>query len=351
MTTARTVASPPAYAPQAEGAAPWADPTTLQEVRPAVRELLLASPSFAELSPEVRQRLAREMVKVSAYLANPDGIATSELARAATVPARPQAGPPFAAAQADGVTEAGKRATEDRGLVGEDFVAGGVREGVEQFGALVQKVDFPKFVAGLIQNVFQAIVDARSSRWRRTASCSPTSPRRWTSSRRTTSPRTTRATGCCSGSPTSSSCRPGRGAGFAEDDPAVAGHPSWSRKGDASRGRAPMIYRGAATGQADHRSVGRGAGGGAGHAGAAADGPQAPADAPSMVMLGINRIVVTDGLINAKVVFDFRASDQATARARASLTGPPARRHPAPRSPPAAAAVSPFSAGASVESS
>jgi len=39
----------------------------------------------------------------------------------------------------------------------------------------------------------------------------------------------------------------------------------------------------------------------------------------SMVLLGINRIVVTDGAINAKVVFDLKASDQATRRARASL--------------------------------
>ena len=34
----------------------------------------------------------------------------------------------------------------------------------------------------------------------------------------------------------------------------------------------------------------------------------------SMVILGINRIVVTDGAINAKVVFDFRASDEAAAQ-------------------------------------
>src|SRR5262249_8405968 len=46
------------------------------------------------------------------------------------------------------------------GQVGKDFEAGAVRQGVEQFGALVQKVDFPKFVGGLIQNVFQAIVDS-----------------------------------------------------------------------------------------------------------------------------------------------------------------------------------------------
>jgi hypothetical protein len=40
----------------------------------------------------------------------------------------------------------------------------------------------------------------------------------------------------------------------------------------------------------------------------------------SMVVLGINRIVVTDGLIHAKVVFDLRASDVAKRRARASMT-------------------------------
>ena len=39
----------------------------------------------------------------------------------------------------------------------------------------------------------------------------------------------------------------------------------------------------------------------------------------SMVVLGINRIVVTDGAINAKVLFELKASDQAARRARASL--------------------------------
>ncbi len=38
-----------------------------------------------------------------------------------------------------------------------------------------------------------------------------------------------------------------------------------------------------------------------------------------MVMLGINRIVVTDGLINAKVVFDMRASDVDRRQATASM--------------------------------
>ena len=39
----------------------------------------------------------------------------------------------------------------------------------------------------------------------------------------------------------------------------------------------------------------------------------------SMVMLGINRIVVTDGSINAKVVFDMRASDTAKRTYTASM--------------------------------
>jgi hypothetical protein len=39
----------------------------------------------------------------------------------------------------------------------------------------------------------------------------------------------------------------------------------------------------------------------------------------SMVMLGINRIVVTDGLIHAKVVFDMAARDTASRTSRASL--------------------------------
>jgi hypothetical protein len=38
-----------------------------------------------------------------------------------------------------------------------------------------------------------------------------------------------------------------------------------------------------------------------------------------MVVLGINRIVVTDGLIHAKVVFDMRASDMARREAKASM--------------------------------
>ena len=44
-------------------------------------------------------------------------------------------------------------------------------------------------------------------------------------------------------------------------------------------------------------------------------------------MLGINRIVVTDGSINAKVVFDMRASDQAKRNYTASMHDREAQRY------------------------
>src|SRR5688572_17241070 len=135
----------------------WADADTLAAVRPRVQELLTAAPGFAKLSPDERRDLAEKMVKVCAYMANPDGLAT---AAAAADAAAASAAPALATAQADGVKLAKERAATDPGFAGEDFVGGASRHGTEQFGELVKKVDFTKFVSGLIQGVFQAIVDS-----------------------------------------------------------------------------------------------------------------------------------------------------------------------------------------------
>jgi hypothetical protein len=62
---------------------------------------------------------------------------------------------------ADAVNTAKEKASDKVGtFAGADFQAGAVRQGVEQFKNLVGSVDFPSFVGGLIQNVFQAIVTA-----------------------------------------------------------------------------------------------------------------------------------------------------------------------------------------------
>lgn len=52
-----------------------------------------------------------------------------------------------------------------------------------------------------------------------------------------------------------------------------------------------------------------------------------------MVMLGINRIVVIDGTINAKVVFDMRAEDKPKRQYKASMTDTWSRRAIARRCP------------------
>jgi len=129
----------------------WADDETLSQVRPAVREVLQASEGFAKLPAHEQQALAREMVKVSAYMANPDGLAAEELSPGGGV---------LATTQADATEDLKQRLAGAPGSTGADFRAGAVREGVQQFGELVKKVDFPKFVSGLIQGVFKAIVDS-----------------------------------------------------------------------------------------------------------------------------------------------------------------------------------------------
>jgi hypothetical protein len=142
---------------------PWVDGETLAAVRPEVRQLLEATPAFTRLAPAEQRQLANTMVKVASYMANPDGLAAQELSPAGGVLAR---------AQEDGVEATRTRLSKDPGFAGEDFQAGAVRQGIEQFGALVQKVDFPLFVSGLIQNVFQAIVDSADARiWRAAGQC------------------------------------------------------------------------------------------------------------------------------------------------------------------------------------
>src|SRR5260221_1012870 len=56
--------------------AKWEDRETLDAVRPAVREMLLGAPAFAKLAPEEQQQIAKAMVRVGAFLANPEGVIT-----------------------------------------------------------------------------------------------------------------------------------------------------------------------------------------------------------------------------------------------------------------------------------
>ena len=281
-----------------------ADRQTLDAVRPAVRDLLLSVPAFQQLTPAEQQRIAAGMVKITSYMANPNGAFTA----------------PVSTAQADATEATKQRLAKAPGQVGQDFKAGAVEQGVQQFGELVKKVDFPSFVGGLIKNVFQAIVESSIEQMRAYGelvanvaktvdefaqdNISANNSRDWLAGKY----------------PDSLGITTGTDTGFADDDTQAPPSPKLAAKGDNPEQALQNISKDvnlekpvtdisdeaeeARLVQAARLQMARGR-------------QQLLA---SMVMLGINRIVVTDGLINAKVIFDVRASDTAARQATASMS-------------------------------
>jgi hypothetical protein len=276
---------------------------TLEAVRPVVRQMLEASPSFGKLSSDEQKDLASKMVKVAAYMANPDDLARLELSPRGGLLARAQAELP-----------------KTPSFAGKDFEAGAVKQGVQQFGELVKKVDFPKFVSGLIQNVFQAIVDSSIQQMRAYGellanvaktvdqfaqdNISENNARDWLANRFPD--------------------KLGVGesemsGGFAEGEPAPPpANPRLEAKGEDQQADLKAISEELelakpVTDVSDEKEELRLV------LGARLQMARSRQQLlSSMVILGINRIVVTDGLINAKVVFDLRASDVAKRAAKAS---------------------------------
>ena len=292
----------------------WLDDDTLRAVRPQVRHLLESSAGFRALEPEKQQDIARTMVRVASYMANPQGLAKQELTPGKGVLAKEQSLPVYGApaqALANPVDQAKNKASEKIGtFAGSDFDAGSVRQGATNFKNFVGSVDFPKFVGGLIQNVFQAIVDASIQQMEAYAellkavaqtvdqfaadNISMNNARDWLSQR---------FAGDLVVDTSDKEGGPKMGPKNADNadealkrvstemqlaepitdlsDPDQESRLAMAARMQMARSRQQMLS--------------------------------------SMVMLGINRIVVTDGLINAKVVFDFRASDEAQREAKAAL--------------------------------
>jgi hypothetical protein len=289
----------------------WLDDDTLAVVRPQVRRLLERSPGFQALAPEQKQELARTMVRVAAYMANPDGLAKQELTPGRAVLARAQ-GTVLSRAQ-DGVEAAAGKASEKVGtFAGADFKAGAVKQGVEQYKNLIGTVDFSSFVGGLIQNVFQAIVTASIQQMNAYGqllksvaqtvdqfaqdNISLNNARDWLIDKYPDQ------IGLDEEAANDEGGQPRLAVKSQDSDAALA-------RINAEMGIAKPI-----TDLSDPDQEGRLV--------TAARLQMARSRQQllsSMVILGINRIVVTDGAINAKVVFELKASDQAKRRARASL--------------------------------
>lgn len=131
MSTAHASLFPPrAY----RAATPAVDART--PVRQAVRSLLERTEAFRHLSPEAQRNLAQGMVRIGEELVAPGGQV-----------ARPGA---QVRALAEGDAHAPPAVPE--------FKAQGAHQGAAVAGALMQQVNFPEFCAGLINGVFHSIV-------------------------------------------------------------------------------------------------------------------------------------------------------------------------------------------------
>jgi hypothetical protein len=129
---------------------------TVDSTRLAVRSLLSQSPAFAQLAPEQQKQMAHDLVQVGAFLAEPG----MRLAPQHMAPAVKELGvvPADALAQAPDASQ--WSSTSDGGVNESDSPKFGaaVRTGVEQAVALISGVNFPGFVSGLINGVFHSIV-------------------------------------------------------------------------------------------------------------------------------------------------------------------------------------------------
>ncbi len=124
------------------GAAPSQE--NVDSTRQAVRSLLERSEAFNALDEDKRRNLAKDLVQIGTYLAEPDGVRVAPSQQSAPV---------------RDLAEQGVRTSRDSGTPGDgEFVAQGAREGAEVAGALLEAVNFPEFVSGLIDGVFHSIV-------------------------------------------------------------------------------------------------------------------------------------------------------------------------------------------------
>lgn len=289
---------------------PAPDDATLDAVRPQVRALLEQSPGFSALPAAQQKDIAQTMVRVASFMANPHGLAREEFAN-------PQLKKDIAPAQAlaGAVDDAKGKASGKIGtFAGADFKAGALQQGTQEFKNLVSSVDFPMFVGGLIQNVFQAIVTASIQQMEAYGkllkavaqtvdqfaqdNITMNNARDWLTERYPDA--LTVGTG-------------------GDDDEESSGAPRLQVIGEDQEAALRRVNEDQQllkpiTDLSDPEQEARLV-----TAARLQMARMRQQMLSSMVLLGINRIVVTDGLINAKVMFDFRASDQALRKSKASL--------------------------------
>jgi hypothetical protein len=148
MSGPATIAPPPAQ----RSAAPAPDPV----VRHGVAQLLTQSEAFRALPAGDQKAIAGNTALIADYLARPEGIKGTRIPDGlANAGARTLAGDDDKAAP-----EAtwDQRQAAVNAIAPNEFRADAAREGAAVAGLLLNEVRFPKFVAGLIEGVFSSIV-------------------------------------------------------------------------------------------------------------------------------------------------------------------------------------------------
>lgn len=284
-------------------APPGLSAQSLAAVRPQVQAMLTQVPAYAQLSPEEQGKLAHDMVKVLAYMNDPNRV----VEQSAPTPA------PLAEAQLlrpNANEQTRQNLSRSPGFAGKDFIGGAAREGTEQFGNLVKTVDFPAFVGGLINNVFKVIVETSIEQMKAYGEL-------------------VAAVAKTADEYMAENIGMGQGRDYLAQrfpdliDVEVSENGSSSLKVIAEDGESALTEI--------HNTLGM-------PGEPVTDISDAEAETvfvnaarlqmaksrqqllASMVMLGINRIVVTDGTINAKVKFDMRSTDEAKRQYRASAS-------------------------------
>jgi len=301
----------------------WLSDATLDVVRPHVRRMLQSSPGYRALPPDQQLEIARNMVRVASYMANPDDLARQELspdggvlrhddtATAATPAATPNAAPAARALAANPVDAAKAKASDKVGVsAGADFVDASTSRLGTNARKLMEAVDFPKFVGGLIQNVFQAIIDASIQQMKAYGELLKSVSQSVDQFAQDNITLDNARSYVADKFPDVLQVAPGENGGNTLAMRDVDDAETAMTRINQELGLANPISdisdqeQEARFVQAARLQMAR----------------SRQQMLSSMVILGINRIVVTDGLINAKVVFDFRASDEMMRDANAGLT-------------------------------
>jgi len=128
------------------------------DVRSTVRNMLLKSDGFRKLDAKTQNQVASDMARVADYLAKPEGVPGNTIPGGVGAPATGMFIDRLTNDKSAAEASFAERQAAVDAIGAEEFRADAAREGAKVAGELLREVKFPAFVSGLIEGVFQSIV-------------------------------------------------------------------------------------------------------------------------------------------------------------------------------------------------